>query len=490
MPGRWSRASVAVVTLAGLAWACSASSMRDGGGSGGQAAGVVPSPRTLRLSGDSGVSLAGATVVIAPALGRRFPVAVEELRSRLEAPTVDSLGAGDDVTAGNAPAAASAPVVAIRVGSPEECGDREGPCGALERPEGYWISVGRDSVAVVGADTLGALHGLSTLQALATGEGRRVPMGEIGDWPRLRTRAFHFVAEKLTRAKAKELVRRARRFKYNTIVVQLADIRPFLDPPRPPVRSGWDAGGLDSLATYVRRNGLSFVPEMKLLTHQEKFFRGVRPDLLFNSRTYDPRKQETYDVVFGILSRVVERLRPDAVHIGHDEVVGTGAPGAAGGKELPAGEEPLPARLFLKDVRTVHAYLRDLGMETWMWGDMFLSTDEFPEMFPNHLHATPEYRALRDSIPEGVVICDWHYFGSAEAFPSARAFADAGHDVLGSTWKREPIIWNFSRAVAELGEHGRGMIATTWFHVQREEWDLVERILRVSSEAFWNPVRR
>lgn len=471
MSEHWTRAGAAILALVGISWGCTPASMRTGTTSNNE---VVPAPRQVRTESDSTVGLAGATVVVDSALEEEFPVALQEIRSRLRPST--------GVTASEA----APPVVEVRIGSVGECGDSERPCGALARPEGYWITVRQDSVTVVGADTLGALHGLSTLQSLMTGVESQVPVGEIGDWPRLENRAFHFVAEKLTRERARELVRRARRLKYNTIMVQLADIRPFLDPPQKPVRSGWDAGALDSLATYVRRNGLAFVPEMKLLTHQEKFFRGVRPDLLFNSRTYDPRKQETYDVVFGILNRVVERLRPSAVHIGHDEVVGTGAPGAAGRKELEAGQEPLPAHLFLRDVRKVHTYLSELGMETWMWGDMLISAEEFPGMFPNHLHATPDYRAIRDSIPEDIVICDWHYFGSGGEFPSARTFADAGHEVLGATWKREKIIWSFSKAIGELGNNGKGMIATTWFHVQKKEWDIVERILRISTEAFWH----
>ena len=83
-------------------------------------------------------------------------------------------------------------------------------------------------------------------------------------------------------------------------------------------------------------------------------------------------------------------------------------------------------------------------------------------------------------------ICDWHYFDGQSEFPSTLAFVKGGHHVLGATWKTELTIRNFSRYVASLPKGGKGMIATTWFHVQRKEWDIVDNIIKVSAEAFWN----
>lgn len=65
-------------------------------------------------------------------------------------------------------------------------------------------------------------------------------------------------------------------------------------------------------------------------------------------------------------------------------------------------------------------------------------------------------------------------------------FAKSGHKVLGAVWKKEKTIKNFSRYIAKMPSGGEGMIATTWFHVQRKEWDVVENITRISAEAFWN----
>ncbi|MBI5197430.1 MAG: hypothetical protein HZA19_02355, partial [Nitrospirae bacterium] len=202
-------------------------------------------------------------------------------------------------------------------------------------------------------------------------------------------------------------------------------------------------------------------------------------ELMFNALTYDPRKEDTYAVILPVLNEVIDLIHPRAIHIGHDEV-------ARGSRLLP-GEEPLPPELFLMDVERVYTHLAQRGVETWMWGDMLISPEEFPGMLRGPLHGDSGYAALRGKIPTDIVICDWHYFDVQTDFPSAKAFADAGHQVLGATWKNARTTGNFSRYMAGIPSGGMGMIATTWFHVQRKEWNIVEDIIKTSGGAFLNP---
>lgn len=119
-----------------------------------------------------------------------------------------------------------------------------------------------------------------------------------------------------------------------------------------------------------------------------------------------------------------------------------------------------------------------------MWGDMLISPDEFPEMLGRHLHGTlPGYgKAMREKLPKDIVICDWHYFDTQKDFPSLAAFKREGFRVLGATWKKDDTTANFSRYAAAHGADG--MIATTWFHVQRKEWDIVDKIIDTSGKIF------
>jgi hypothetical protein len=190
-----------------------------------------------------------------------------------------------------------------------------------------------------------------------------------------------------------------------------------------------------------------------------------------------------YAIVLPILDEVIDLIHPKAVHIGHDEVAGR-FPVKKATKRLNAGDTMLPPELFLEDVKRLHAHLQKRGVETWMWGDMLLAPEEFPSMLAKELHGTHGYAALREKIPQDVVICDWHYFDSQPDFPSALAFMQRGHRVLGSTWTSEITTRNFSRYLARLG--GEGMIATLWQEARRSDRSFIERIIQTSGEAFWS----
>lgn len=72
------------------------------------------------------------------------------------------------------------------------------------------------------------------------------------------------------------------------------------------------------LIKYLKNNAIEIIPELKLLTHQEKeFFKDKLPGLMYNSATYDPRKNEVYDIVFPFIDEVIEIISPKSIHIGH-----------------------------------------------------------------------------------------------------------------------------------------------------------------------------
>ena len=72
-------------------------------------------------------------------------------------------------------------------------------------------------------------------------------------------------------------------------------------------------------------NGLAVIPELKLLTHQEKLFQDKHPDLMFNKVTYDPNQEAVYGLVERHIDEIIEAINPDYFHIGHDEVKGFGS---------------------------------------------------------------------------------------------------------------------------------------------------------------------
>jgi len=295
-------------------------------------------------------------------------------------------------------------------------------------------------------------------------------------------RAWHFVLRDVSLERAYWMVDLAKKAGFNTVVVQLADGVKLDHAPWTYLSSAWRKEEFVTWVQGAQNQGMEVVPELKLLTHQEKFFQNNHPELMFNRSTYDPRIDKTFEFVFAFLDEIIEIIGPKAIHIGHDEVAGHNK--HSKNKWLRINEKILPADYFLQHVVKIHDYLKQKGIETWLWGDMLISPNEFPTMQAQHLHGSISGygKPLRDKIPKDIVICDWHYFGKQSDFPSLNIMQKEGFRVLGSTWKNEKTIRNFSQYAAQHNTYG--MMATTWFHVQRKEWDVVKRIIKVSGETF------
>ena len=285
--------------------------------------------------------------------------------------------------------------------------------------------------------------------------------------------------------RARGLVNEAQAAGFTAIQVVLTDGVQFNHAPWKPAKGAWTKAEFLSWAAYARAHGLDVIPEVKLLTHQEQFFQKRYPNLMFNSVSYDPRKDATYTVVFAFLDEVIEALHPKAIHIGHDEAFGWTVGQVS--KWLKFGEVMIPAELFMRDVRRVHAYLTAKGIATWMWADMLLSPAEFPGLPTRHLHGVADGygKPLRDQLPRDIVMCEWHYDEKQAQFPSMAVMQGEGFRVIGATWKQEATMRSFSRYA--LSRHAYGLMATTWFHGPKHDTELVRWIIQASGALFRNP---
>jgi hypothetical protein len=352
-----------------------------------------------------------------------------------------------------------------------------------ENSNSFWIQLSAEGGRVVGVDRTAVLFALDWLARVVKTNDCRVSLGEVLDWAELKVRALHFILKRISLKTGMLLIDKARLARFNTIIVGVADavdIRPDIVPPRSDALTKDD---FQSLVAYARANGMEVIPGLPLLTGMQGFFKSRHPHLMYNATTYDPRQPEVYELVFAYLDSLMETMNPRAIHIGHDEL--KGLTGASRRKWLNPGEQALPPELFLQDVIKLNDFLLSRQIEVWMWGDMLIAHSEFPEMHRKNFHGTHGFNKLRDKIPKNIVIADWHYHHETSDFPSAKAFADAGHDVVGVSWKNMNNIRLFSEYMPRLGKRGRGMIAGTFFHVQKGEWDIVDAIIAESGYRFW-----
>lgn len=136
-------------------------------------------------------------------------------------------------------------------------------------------------------------------------------------------RALHFVLRGVSLKQAYQLVDRANDAGFNCLVVQISDGLSIAHAPWSADKNAWTREEFQSWAAYARSKGLQLVPELQLLTHQEKLLQGNYPSLMFNEKTYNPANPIIYKkYLFPLMDEIIAVLQPEAFHIGHDEVAG------------------------------------------------------------------------------------------------------------------------------------------------------------------------
>lgn len=251
-------------------------------------------------------------------------------------------------------------------------------------------------------------------------------------------------------------------------------------------RDSWSPNMLKELVDYCKSRRMMVTAEIPLLTKADVLFLGEMPEILFNKSTYDPRKERVYDCVLPFIDEVIEITGISALHIGHDEVWGWKPRDYELGR-LAKDEHMLPADLFVADIERLHRHLKSRNVQTWLWGDMLVSKEEFPRISSHgSLHAGIEShgygRLARARISREIIICDWQYRNTASEFPTLKAFVDDGFRTFGATFENLDVTRAFARYA---GTHGAaGMIATTWYHVTRKNWSAANRIINGSGKIF------
>ncbi len=364
--------------------------------------------------------------------------------------------------------------------------------------DSFQIEIAGNNVRVTGNTRAAMLFGTDRVAEMLSQQSGKLADGSFVDQAGLRVRAQHLVMRNATLPDMKALIDKARRARMNTLMLYIADDVQLLAAGIRPLPNAMPRDDFRAVVEYAKASGMNVVPHLPLLTKQHRFFKDTAPELMYNQATYDPRNKETVRRVFAHLEEIIDLVQPTDINIGHDEVEGAfpriarAKWTAAQRKKWPAADEDmLPPELFLDSVRELHAFLAERGIRTWMWGDMLIAYEEFPDMVRRNMHGNHGYAALRTKLPKDIVICDWHYWDSA-AFPTAKAFADAGHLVLGATRERTDNIAGFSRYVAGMGERGSeskglGMIATLWNLQNQADPALVDDVIARSGRAFWSP---
>lgn len=277
-------------------------------------------------------------------------------------------------------------------------------------PEGYVLRTNKKSVLVAGNSDRGAFYGFQSLrQLVAREEGQlRLRGVQILDWPDKPFRGIYmFLPGRENIQYFKRFVRNfMAMYKYNTLILEMnACMR--LDR-HPELNYGWvqfardinysgrnyplqpfhdmeqnsshqdtaDGGFLEKeevadLARWVRKHHIELIPEIPSFTHSYYLLTASKelaavpqdkwPDI------YCPTNPKSYELVFEVYDEFIEVLKPNSIHIGHDELF------------LPIDASPQCSdtnisELYGEDVNKIHHHLASKGIKTQLWGDMLLQT--------------------------------------------------------------------------------------------------------------------
>ncbi|MCT4648441.1 MAG: family 20 glycosylhydrolase [Carboxylicivirga sp.] len=144
----------------------------------------------------------------------------------------------------------------------------------------------------------------------------------------------------------------------------------------------------------------------------------------FYCRSYCPLHPEVHAVIFDILKETIDVFEAKKMHVGMDEVFVLGEDAC----ERCKGHNK--AELFAGEVNKLHEFLKNNGVDMWMWGDRFLDGNETG--LGKWQAAINGTHPAINMISKDIVICDWHY---KIAPRTATYFAIKGHPVISCSYQ-------------------------------------------------------
>ena len=322
--------------------------------------------------------------------------------------------------------------------------------------QAFRIIVRRDGFTVFGQDEEGLEYGLRRLAMLAYSKGGHLylPLGSLTDWPVTQWRGFHLSVGPKSPPFIKSLLDRvALPLGFNHAVVECEDAA-WKTLPKLRGDDVLSLSALRDLFRLFKSDGIDAIPLVQSFGHAQYLFRGgdnldvaYNPDVPYG---VDPRKPRSKELLDALWDEIVETTEPNTIHFGCDEVDMTGWKSDPG----------LMTRLWQLQMPVLGDIAKKHGVSMMIWGDMGLGPGEAPDATnaPDDLAAA----ARRDAIPEGAIVCDWHYKADTNMTDFLRSLAtwqSADHPAIAATWHDPDNICGFTAAAAQ---QAMGVLQTTW----------------------------
>jgi len=295
--------------------------------------------------------------------------------------------------------------------------------------------------------------------------------------PAIPIRGLHvFAPAKKDLAAALEFIRRdLPKEGVNTLIIEFNYNYDFKSRPEFAEPSALGEAEVRQIAKACRESGIQLIPQINCLGHQSWAQHTGKllakhpefdetPGKYPNNkgiycRSYCPLHPKVHEVLFDLIDELAKACQAKAFHVGMDEVFILADP------DCPRCRGKSPADLFAREVKTLHAHLKSIGCQMWMWGDRFIDGKATGiGKWEASLNGT--WPAV-DKVPKDIVICDWHY---GKAYQTPRYFAEKGFSVVACPWRKTEValaelqIIRALRAGADKAVAARalGVVQTTW----------------------------
>jgi hypothetical protein len=228
-------------------------------------------------------------------------------------------------------------------------------------------------------------------------------------------------------------------------------------------------------AKVCKKNGIRIIPQFQSLGHQSwaqytwallsKYPElDLTPGAYPNNqgiycREWDPMNPRVNEIVFPMIDEIVKAFNADGLHIGLDEVFLIQSEYAKSTKHLN------PASVFAKVVNDFHDYYtKEKGLQLFIWADRLIDGKVYQYgEWESSLNGTA---AAIDSIPNDVVLCDWHY-EPREEYGSIPYFLSKGFRVLPCSHKKLDAVEDLiNYSYAQNDANMLGHLFTTWHEVK------------------------
>jgi hypothetical protein len=339
--------------------------------------------------------------------------------------------------------------------------------------EGYTLRIDRNGVALAGYDVRGLVWGLVSLCQLIR-QTRRLPCGEVVDWPEYRVRYHH---DDISRRQVSTLsdflrvVRDLGSLKFSHYTLYMEDL--FELPGEPQFGCGRGALTLADIRAIVaegERRQVEVFPTVSLLGHQESMlklpcYRALGARVWQPPSSFDPSVPAVRDHILKVLDTLCPLFTSSLFHMGFDETQG------------------VEAERFLEHANWCAERLAERGKTPLFWADMLynhfgldLLDRMHPALTPVVWDYGPRGGRAREVLPEllrrrpGA----WVLAG----YRTNRTFL---HDPIEELFEQ----WRNWRAVADPARTG-GFGASQWVDDGDNLRDAVWHLVGAFSEQAWS----